>query len=62
MPGDPLVRFDEGEWAALRCRPLSYSTVRRRGFHLYPCPKLCCGWNLLYAGIVFTDVVDLPSA
>ena len=26
MSGDLLVRFDEGEWVARKCRPLSYST------------------------------------
>jgi|HubBroStandDraft_2_1064218.scaffolds.fasta_scaffold46977_1 hypothetical protein len=29
MPGNPLVRFDEGRVGrTARCRPLSYSTVR----------------------------------
>ena len=29
MPGNPLVRFDEGRvGCTARCRPLSYSTVR----------------------------------
>jgi hypothetical protein len=28
MPGNPLVRFDEGRVGRIaRCRPLSYSTV-----------------------------------
>ncbi len=30
MPGNPLVRFDEGRVGRiLRCRPLSYSTALR---------------------------------
>jgi hypothetical protein len=30
MPGNPLVRFDEGRVGrTARCRPLSYSTERR---------------------------------
>jgi hypothetical protein len=29
MPGNPLVRFDEGRVGrTARCRPLSYSTVK----------------------------------
>lgn len=28
MPGNPLVRFDEGRVGRTLCRPLSYSTVR----------------------------------
>ena len=33
MPGNPLVRFDEGRVGrTARCRPLSYSTVRIASF------------------------------
>ena len=28
MPGNPLVRFDEGRVGRTTCRPLSYSTGR----------------------------------
>jgi hypothetical protein len=32
MPGNPLVRFDEGRVGRIaRCRPLSYSTVKCLG-------------------------------
>ena len=34
MPGNPLVRFDEGRVGrTARCRPLSYSTAARRFSH-----------------------------
>ena len=32
MSGDLLVRFDEGEWVARKCRPLSYSTYLKARF------------------------------
>ena len=32
MSGDLLVRFDEGEWVARKCRPLSYSTYLKASF------------------------------